>query len=146
MRALIDTCIVMDVLQNRDNFNADAQKIFLAAANKWFVGFLMVKTVTDLYELIHRYMHSDKDTRGVLDTLFHLFELADMAGMDCKRALQSDVPDYADAVMIEAAARMNMDCIVTHSGKDFSKSQVPVYSPAEFLNRIDQQEEENAEI
>lgn len=142
MRALIDTSIVLDVLHSRYDSGTDAQKIFLAAANKWFVGFLTAKSVTDLYDLIHRHMRSDKDTKGVLDTLFHLFELADTAGMDCKRALQSDVSDFGDAVMIEAAARMNMDCIVTHMEKDFSKSRVPVYSPAEFLNRIELQEEE----
>ena len=141
MRALIDTCIVVDALQNRDSFSADAQKIFLAAANKRFVGFLTARSAADIYYLTHRYMHNDKEPRDVLNVLFCLFELADTTGADCKQALFSDVSDYEVAVMIEAAIRMNMDCIVTHKKKDFSKSTIPIYSPADFLSRIEQREE-----
>ena len=34
MRALIDTCVIVDALQIRNPFYADPQKIFLAAANR----------------------------------------------------------------------------------------------------------------
>ena len=40
MRALIDTCIIIDALQNREGFCDDAQRIFLAVANKRFASFL----------------------------------------------------------------------------------------------------------
>lgn len=141
MRALIDTCIVIDVLQNREEFSADAQRIFLAVANKWFVGFLSAKSVTDIYYLTHRYTHNDTDTRMVLNTLFQLFELIDTAGMDCRRALSSDMPDYEDAVMAESAVRAGVDCIVTRNLKDFSKAPVPVYAPTDFLGMVEPQEE-----
>ena len=141
MRALIDTCIVIDVLQNREDFCDDAQKIFLAVANKRFVGFLSVKSVTDIYYLTHRHVHSDKDTRAVLNTLFKLFEVIDTAGMDCRRALSSDISDYEDAIMVESAVRAGVDCIVTRNVKDYSKSPVPVYSPSDFLKLIEIQEE-----
>ena len=48
MRALIDTCIVMDALQSREPFFKEAQKIFLGAANKQFEGFLTAKYATDI--------------------------------------------------------------------------------------------------
>lgn len=51
----IDTCIVIDVLQNRERFSDDAQKIFLSVANKWFVGFLLTKPIADIYYLTHRH-------------------------------------------------------------------------------------------
>ena len=141
MRALIDTCIVIDALQNRESFCDDAQKIFLAVANKWFVGFLSAKSVTDIYYLTHHYTHSDKDTRTVLSTLFQLFELIDTAGMDCRRAISSDISDYEDAVMVESAVRAGVDCIVTRNIKDYNQSPVPVYLPTDFLRLIELQEE-----
>lgn len=141
MRALIDTCIVIDALQNREGFCDDAQKIFLAAANKRFVGFLSAKSVTDIYYITHHYTHSDKDTRAVLNTLFQLFELLDTAGIDCRKAIPSDIPDYEDAVMVESAARFGVDCIVTRDIKDYNKSLVPVYLPSDFLKLIEIQEE-----
>lgn len=141
MRALIDTCIVIDALQNREGFCDDAQKIFLAAANKRFVGFLSVKSVTDIYYLTHHYTHSDKDTRAVLNTLFQLFELLDTAGMDCRKAMSSDISDYGDAVMVESAVRTGVDCIVTRNIEDYGRSSVPVYLPSDFLKLIEPQEE-----
>lgn len=136
MRALIDTCIVIDALQSREPFCKEAQEIFLAVANKQFKGFLTAKSVTDIYYLTHRHTHSDKETRIVLSKLFSLFELLDTAGMDCCKAISSDISDYEDAVMVESALRANMDCIVTRNIKDYTKSSVPIYAPADFLQRI----------
>ena len=89
MRALIDTCIVIDALQSREPFFKEAQEIFLGAANKQFEGFLTAKSVTDIYYLTHRCTHSDKETRQILNKLFCLFGLLDTAGMDCRKAVSS---------------------------------------------------------
>lgn len=136
MRALIDTCIIVDALQNREPFCADAQGIFLAVANNQADGFLTAKSATDIYYLTHRHTHSDKDTRAILNTLFQLFDLLDTAGMDCRRAISSDISDFEDAVMVESAIRSGVNCIVTRNLKDYVKSQIPVYAPADFLNLI----------
>lgn len=136
MRALIDTCIIVDALQSRQPFCADAQDIFLAVANKRFSGFITAKSVTDIYYLTHRYTHNDKDTRTILNTLFGLFDLLDTAGMDCRRAISSDISDFEDAVMVESALRCDIDCIVTRNLKDYIKSSVPVYAPSDFLNML----------
>lgn len=142
MRALIDTCVVLDALQNREPFCGDAQQIFLAVANKHFVGFLSAKSATDIYYLTHRHTHSDLETRRVLNTLFNLFELLDTTGMDCRRAISSDIPDYEDAVMSESALRSGIDCIVTRNLKDYTKSPVQILSPNAFLERIETENEE----
>ena len=142
MRALLDTCVVLDALQSREPFCEAAQQIFLAAANKHFMGFLTAKSATDIYYLLHRHTHSDQESRRVLNTLFNLFELLDTAGMDCRRAISSDISDFEDAVMDESVARSGMDCIVTRNLKDYVKSSVNVYAPDAFLKQI---EAENAE-
>lgn len=136
MRALIDTCIVIDALQSREPFCKEAQKIFLAVANKHFTGFLTAKSVTDIYYLTHRHTHSDKEARKVLNKLCSLFDLLDTVGMDCRKAISSDISDYEDAVMVESAMRAGMDCIVTRNTVDYVKSQIPVYAPAEYLWQI----------
>ena len=70
MRALIDTCIVIDALQAREPFAEDAQQIFLAVANKRVMGFLTAKSAADIYYITHRHTHNDHETRRVLSTLF----------------------------------------------------------------------------
>ena len=136
MKALLDTCVVIDALQEREPFRADAQAIVLAAANRVFDGFLSAKSVADIYYILHRHTHSDAETRMLLNKLFSLFDLADTEGIDCRRAISSQLTDYEDAVMAETALRTGMDCIVTRNARDYKASPVPVYTPGEFLKRL----------
>lgn len=142
MRALIDTCVVIDALQAREPFAEDAQQVFLAVANKRVVGFLTAKSAADIYYITHRHTHNDRDTRKVLSTLFSLFELLDTAGMDCRRAISSNLTDYEDAMMSETALRCGMDCIVTRNLKDYEKSPVQVCSPSAFLEQLNEDNQE----
>lgn len=137
MRALIDTCIVIDALQARQPFSADAQNIFLLVANKRVQGFLTAKSAADIYYLTHRYTHSDPQTRQILHRLFSLFDLLDTTGMDCRQALSSGLSDYEDAIMAESAVRSGIDCIVTRNLRDYTKSSVPIYSPSDFLKLLE---------
>ena len=101
MRALIDTCIIVDALQSREPFKDDAQTLFLQVANKQFEGFITAKASTDVYYLTHRYTHSDKDTRRVLGSLYLLFDILDTTGMDCRKAIYSEVSDFEDAACLK---------------------------------------------
>ena len=139
MKALIDTCVVVDVLQSREPFAADGRKLFLLAADQKFEGCITAKSATDIYYLTHRLTHEDKASRAVLGKLFVLFDVVDTAGIDCRRALPSKVSDYEDAVMIETAVRTEADCIVTRNARDYSGSPLPVYLPGEFVMRIEEQ-------
>ena len=136
MRALIDTCVIIDALQNREPFAQEAQQIFFTIANKHVTGYISAKSVLDIYYLTHRSTHSDEATRKILKTLLGLFDILDTTQLDCRQALSSDISDYEDAVMCETAKRCDVDCIVTRNQKDYAKSEVAVYSPAEFLEKI----------
>lgn len=136
MNALIDTCVIVDALQSREPFYKDAQTVFLFCANRQFEGFLTAKAVTDVYYLTHRQTHNDKVTRAVLRKLGALFGLLDTTGLDIRKAISSEIPDFEDAVMIETALRSGMDCIVTRNTKDYDESPIPVYTPKEFVELL----------
>ena len=136
MRELLDTCVILDALESRQPFSKDAEELFLAAANNLFTGCITAKASTDIYYLMHRHTHSDKASREVLNKLFSLFEVVDTAGMDCRRAIPSPVLDFEDAVMIETAARTEVDYIVTRNIKDFARSSVSILTPKDFLSKL----------
>ena len=137
MRALLDTCVVMDFLQNREPFSIPARSILRAAAADWFTGCITAKSATDIYYLTHRCTHSDKEARVKLNQLLTILGLLDTSADDIFHALSSPVSEFEDAVMIDAAARAQVDCIVTRNTKDYAKSSVPVYTPDEFLNHLE---------
>ncbi len=141
MNVIIDTCIIIDALQSRKPFDKDAEAVFLSVANRRCVGFLTANSVTDIYYLMHKALHSQEETKKVLGVLFSLFEILDTCGIDCRKALTSEVSDYEDAVMIEAAARAEIDCIVTRNLKDYAGAPMPVYSPEQFVKLLYADEE-----
>ncbi len=135
MKILLDTCIVIDVLQAREPFHKNAEKIFLEVANNHYEGYITAKSVTDIYYLTHRCTHSAKETRKIITNLLSLFNVLDTTNMDVRKALVSEISDYEDAVMTETAIRAEMDCIITRNKKDYLKSNIVVYTPDEFFDR-----------
>ena len=140
MTAVIDTCVIIDALQNREPFSQDAQKLFLAVSNRQFEGVLTAKSVTDIFYILRRGLHSDSLTKDCVRKLFLLFGVADTYAVDCQMALGAETKDFEDAVMIETAKRIGADCIVTRNLKDYKSSEIPVYSPSAFLNMLNKTE------
>ena len=135
MKVLIDTCVVVDFLQQRQPFAESALKVFMLAGSGGEInGYITAKSVTDIYYLIHRITHSDSVTRETLEKLFSIVEILDTTSNDICLALSSTISDYEDAVMIETGIREKMDCIVTRNLKDYKKAKFTVYSPEEFCS------------
>ena len=128
MRVLIDTCIVFDALQSREPFCVAAQKIFIAAASAQINGIISAKALTDIYCLVHRHTH---------DKLITIFDVSDTAGIDCQRAIVSEISDYEDAVMAETAQRIGADCIVTRNIRDYARSPVPAVLPEDLVKIVE---------
>lgn len=63
MKVLLDTCVLIDSLQNREPFSKFSNQILIAAAGCRFAGCISAKSVADIYYLMHRYTHDDRKTR-----------------------------------------------------------------------------------
>ena len=137
MKVLIDTCVVMDALQNREPFAQDAQALLLAAANQQVAGYVTAKEMTDIYYLTHRCTHDREATKTLMGRLGMLLDILDTTNSDIRRALASELSDYEDAVMAETAIREGMDCIITRNLYDYRKSRLRVYSPHDFLKMME---------
>lgn len=140
MIAVVDTCIVIDALQNREPFSADAQRLFLAVSNRQFRGVLTAKAITDIFYILRRSLHNDALTKECIHKLFVLFDIADTFAVDCQLALSAPIKDYEDAVMIETAKRIGADCIITRNLKDYSSTDIPVFLPLDFLEKLTENE------
>ena len=142
MKALIDTCVVMDFLQQRKPFADDAKALFRAAACEQFIGCITAKSAIDIYYLTHRCTHSDKVARNKLNSLLSIISMLDTDAVDIFHALTSETSDFEDAVMIETASRSHVDCIITCNQKDYQKSSATVFSSSEFLRQLKDEETE----
>ena len=137
MNVMLDTCVVLDLLQKREPFAADAIYLFHMAAAGRFDGFITAKSMADIYYLLHRGLHDDHATREVLQKLLTLVCVVDTAAMDAKNALFSTMSDFEDALLAETSKRLKMAYVVTRNISDFSRSPVPALSPSDFRKMLD---------
>lgn len=138
MTAVVDTCILLDVLQNREPFFNNSFAIFLASTMERFKGIITAKSILDVHYILRKNLHNEQQARDWVNRLFSLFDIADTVQEDCRIAISSQTSDYEDAVMIETAKRIGADCIVTRNLRDYSLSPVPVFLPDDFLKKLDQ--------
>lgn len=139
-RVLLDTNVILDVLQHREPWCADGEKIFQAIAQKQISGSITAKQAADIYYFSRRQFlgeeNADAKARKVMSKLFYLFELTDSLGSDCLNALMLENNDYEDAMLITSAERAGMDYIVTRDPKHFKNSPVRTLSPKSFLKEL----------
>ena len=130
---LLDTNVVIDLLQNRQPWVNEARQIFEALARKELNGCITAKSLADIHYVSKHQLHDESKTRSLIAKLLDYVSILDTSAADCVNALMSSMSDYADAIMAETAARCGMDCIVTRNVKDFAKSPVKPIFPSDFL-------------
>jgi predicted nucleic acid-binding protein len=144
MRAILDTNVVVDVLQRHEPWFQDGAVIFRAIANKQVTGCLTAKQIADLHFFSRKQFKGEENVdaraRQVVGKILSLFELIDTLGIDCQNALGINNGDYEDAILIESAARAGVEYIVTRNPAHYKTSSVQVYSPAEFVRFIGRQD------
>ena len=145
MRALLDTNVIVDVLQRREPWFSDGKKIFYAIANKQIIGCITAKEAADIHYFSRKQFTGQKNVdakaRQVMTKLYALFELIDTLAIDCQNAIAIENNDYEDAIMIESATRAGLDCIITRNPDHFKTAAISVYSPAEFVAGLSETEE-----
>ena len=142
MKVLIDTNVMIDVLQNRQPWVLDGTSIFRAVAVQQITGCITAKQIADIH-FFSRKLFSGQDnvdarTRQITGRILSLFTLIDTLASDCRDALGNSNGDYEDAMLIESAFREKIDCIVTRNLVHFQNAQVPVYDPESFVKMLRQ--------
>ena len=137
MRVLLDTNVIVDVLQKRQPWYPSCKEIFAAVAYQDITGCITAKQAGDIYFFACKQFRGepniDAKARKILNNLFALFELIDSRGIDCEMALVRENGDFEDAMLIESAVREKIDCIVTRNPTHFKNSPVAVHDPESFV-------------
>ncbi len=134
MKVLIDTNVILDVLAKRPPFYSHAEKIFFLAADEKIVAFITASSITDIYYLMRKYLKDSKKAKLILLKLFILFQIIDVTGDDCKKALKLNLTDYEDALLAICARREKVEYIITRNIKDFTNSPIPAILPDHFIS------------
>ena len=138
MKVLLDTCVLLDFLMDREGFADDAENVLVESARQRIAGFLTAKSVCDLFDIYRKETKDPSLACERINALLSIVSLLDTTKEDVQKALSLPyTDDFEDDLMIETSIREKMDVIITRNLKDYSKSPVKVLAPKQFLQMED---------
>ena len=135
MRILIDTNIILDIVQKQEPFFADSYQALRKAIETNVECLISASAATDIFYMLRRAFQSSQKAKERIEQLSQIFAFADVQGADIQTALMRSMPDFEDAVVDAVAERSGASYILTRNIRDFVGSSVPAVSPAEFLKK-----------
>ena len=136
MKVLIDTNIIIDVLEKREPFFQDSYKLIQLGIQGKLDTFMSAGAVTDVYYVINRSIHDANKAREKIIALTALVKICDTITGDINTALTLSISDFEDAVTSAIAKRERADYIVSRNEADFNNSPVPAINPNLFLRQV----------
>jgi predicted nucleic acid-binding protein len=133
MKVLLDTNILIDVIQKREPFFSDSYDVFMKSAKREIEAIIGASSITDIYYLTRKNCKDPEQALGYIIDMLKIVSPVDTKVADIYEAIRLNFIDFEDAVIVATAMRENVDYVITRNAGDFSKSSVPVIHPAEFL-------------
>ena len=135
MRVLIDTNVILDVLQKREPFFTDSYRALRRALENDAECLISASAATDIFYVLRKSLGSAQQAKEHIDQLAQVVSFADVQGMDIHTSLMRAMPDFEGVVVDAVAERSGASYILTRNIKDFTGSVVPAILPADFLNK-----------
>ncbi len=135
MRVLFDTNVILDVLLERQPFSEPALKLLSKAEKGEITGLVCATTITTIYYLVNKTLDRKK-ANECINLLLNLLEVASVNRIVIETARTLKFKDFEDAVVYASALHSGCSCVVTRNLKDFSASEIPVFSPEEMLRAL----------
>jgi len=132
MKVLLDTNVVLDAIAKREPFWDNAQKIINLILDNKLEGYITANSITDIYYIARKHL-SQNDLHLAMRSLFKVFDIIDVFGMDCRKALDFPLDDYEDALLAVCGNRAEVDYIVTRDEEFLHQAKIPVIAPADFV-------------
>jgi len=142
-KALIDLNIILDMLNKRKDHEA-ALAVYDLCIKKKIKGYISSHEVTTLSYFMEKAKYNKSKRNKVIQSLLENLSVLSVNESILKNALESEIPDYEDAVIDELALREKLDFIITRDLKDFKKSKNTIYNAIEALEYIEAIEDGSA--
>ena len=135
MILLIDAIVLLDVIMKRQEFVKDSSVIWKLCETGKVEGYVSSLTIASIVDIMQKEMDAQK-VEQVLSRLSMIFEFTDLCVSDIQQAARMQWNDYEDVIQSATAQRIHADFIITRNIKDFAKSKILAFTPAELLARI----------
>ena len=133
MKVLLDTNVLIDIVEKREPYFSDSYRVFMKSAVREIDAIIGASSVTDIYYVARRNCRDAEQALGHIIDLLKVVEAVDTKTVDIQNAIKLDFADFEDAVVSATAMREKARYIVTRNTADYKNGSVPAISPADFL-------------
>ena len=139
MRILIDTNIVLDLIQCRQPFSANASKIINSCVTKENDGYISSHSLSDIFFILRKDKLIEERKALILNLCKFFTIIPEPKNFFTDICKNNDWNDLEDGLQMKCADFEELDYIVTRdAGKGFNKSPVKVISAEDFAALIEQ--------
>jgi predicted nucleic acid-binding protein len=131
-KVFIDSDIIIDLLAGRENCDEAAELMTLITERKT-EGFTTPVVMANVDYIITKYSSRSK-SRKAMKSLRKKLSILPIDENIFDTALESDFPDFEDAMQYYAAEKRRIDFIVTRNKKDYSKGRIRVVTAKEYMD------------
>ena len=135
MNILVDTNIVLDLLLEREPYIEGAIALFDHIERGQVTGYIAATTITNIFYILRKAQGREVALAAIKRLLIGL-RLCSVDRQTVETALSLGLKDFEDSIQLACATLAQLDAIVTRNAKDFSGSNLPIYSPTDLLNQL----------
>ncbi|MBT3278085.1 MAG: PIN domain-containing protein [Phycisphaerales bacterium] len=131
-RIFLDINVILDIFAQRDPHYAASAEIYSQIEHGELTGLFSVLSLGTTHYILQGHASPKKALRAI-QILRSVVELVDAPTSVANLAIDSGWGDFEDALQYYSAVHGRANCIVTRNPRDFSKSEIPIFTPEEFL-------------
>ena len=136
-KVFLDSDVVLDHLADRQPFAECAHRIFALAETGRVRVCISALSFSNLYYILRK-LKGHADTLGLLTKLKRLVRVSAVGELEIDLALNSQFADFEDAIQnFAASAEDGVSAIITRNLSDYKASELPVFSPEQYLRTFE---------
>ena len=134
MKILIDTNIILDLIQSREPFSENASKIINSCVKKENEAYISAHSLSDIFFILRKDKTVEERKALILNLCSFFIVIPEDKNFYTAVCQNNDWNDLEDGLKMKCADFENLDYIVTRdAGKGFNNSPVKVISAEDFL-------------
>jgi predicted nucleic acid-binding protein len=142
MRIFVDTNLLLDVLARREPFYPAAARVWTMAETGACEALISAISFNNIYYIVRKARDAGAARRALV-LLRDVFASVAPDQRILNQAIDSDIPDFEDAVQLYSALHARADYLLTRNVGDFPAGILPILAPDEFLSLLDYSADES---
>lgn len=134
-KIFLDTNIIIDFLGERENFYLPSARILTLADQNKIKVYASAVSISTTYYLLSKY----ENQKAAIEKIRKFKVLCSISVMDdevVEKAMNSDLPDFEDALQYYSALASGCELFITRNEKDFKNAMLPVMNAESYLKSV----------